>query len=198
MKTILLMTAILISAAQARAVVADKFKCDLSVSETGGESIQQSFEFDLSRVPRSASPSKDVRLTSASGHGAVQLDNKAGVIHAYFSLDYSHAVKFNSAGYSLAARQTTCFLLTADWCDHVPSPTDGSETASCATSVSACYQSNDPFDPRQGWTVVGLTPDGTALFDEKSLIPLTATFKDGQGQARGNTKVNCAYQGTYW
>ena len=199
MKQILLVAAVLASSVQSHAGVADKFKCELSITENGGESIQQNFEFDLSRVPRSGSPSPAVRLTSAAGYQTIQLNNKSRVINASLSLTYSHGIKVDSGGHALEARQAGCFLLMANFCANPTTPPpDGGETVSCIATGIGCVQSNDPFDPSRGWTVVGLTPDGTPLFDEKSLVTLISPFTDSQGQVKGTAKANCAYQGTYW
>jgi len=208
----------------AHAVVTDRFECQVQLTETDtGESMYQSLGFDLSRLPsvppgspiplvlspdhptpipdnpgNSLPPS--VRWTSASigGSGLVRMENNDRVITANLTFDYMHAVKYDSSGRAIDARQGTCLNLDANWCLKAPSSNaPGGPITMCGSLSLACGVPMDPFDPSSGWSVVRLAPNGTPTFDERTLVPHVASILDDENVVHGTATFSCQYKGTY-
>lgn len=191
MKIILLLMIMLNASANAQAVVADSFKCQIQITEKDNleESMKQDFVFYLVRFPLSASPAPNVRLTAAFADGRAEMRNNLRTITANLTFDYQHGTKLDSLGQVVEARQKTCLALTADWC--------AEGNGSCSETKFNCLSSIDPFNPTQGWSVVNFAADGTPFFDQKTLIPYSITFKDAMGVDRGTATVTCEYKGSY-
>lgn len=66
MKTIMLTIATLVLSSTSHALVADKFKCRLEIKDLGSNvSAKEEKDFFIARLPLSASPAPDVRLTAS-------------------------------------------------------------------------------------------------------------------------------------
>ena len=89
MKTILLTVAMLVASNSAHAIVSDKFRCQIEITEKGtGGSVKQDLDFFLARLPLSRSPGKDIRISSASAEGRTELNNSHSIMTANLTFDY--------------------------------------------------------------------------------------------------------------
>lgn len=195
MKKALLILTLLLSVRNAHALIADQFSCEIQISEIGTtQTTKQSMEFSIARVPQVNSPI-EVNLTKARFDGSLQTSTKERSIHTSISLYYHHAAQTDQIGQTIDARQTSCIVVTADYCDHrAQKPGD---MQICSTSKGACALPTKPFDPVHGWPSVSIAPDGTPMFDEKSLPVIDTKFYDEQKRERGTVRFTCQYKGTY-
>lgn len=195
-KARLALAALALTASQgAHAIVADKFVCQISITDGDGRSMQQKTDLFIARLPLSSSPSPDVRLTAATHLTTAELETPQAKTRANLKIDYTHAVKIDSNGHAMQAKQHSCITLTVNICPK----RNGSGVQLCQDMMLACFQPDDPFgsDPMQGWTTVGITPDGTPSFDEQRPISYAETVTDDTGAHRATVVASCQYRGTY-
>lgn len=214
-KNKIIMSLLLAATINAHAIVADTFNCKLEVTENeSGESTKQSFDLSLARLPAPLQvpptsppvlPDPNVSSTTASSFFKFKTENSKREINADVSLFYSHAVKLDSSGKVVDARQHTCFTLATGYCKKptVPqepvAPGEPVLIGSCMMNSVFCF-SPDPFDPVHGWPITTHS-DGIADFDANALNPIeqiiTEHTNDNHQIARGAARVDCQYAGTY-
>ncbi len=177
---------------QSHALVADRFKCALEIRDLDSRlSTKQEQEFFIGRLPLSASPASDVRITAGQTMASVKLNTTKAQLGANLNFYYKHATKINSNGVATEARQLTCIGLTGNYCEKY-----GGGLGLCSEMTVACMEPNDPFNETNGWspsTLIG----GIPSFNEHSLSPVIQTIKDDQGQEKGTIKLNCQYLGSF-
>lgn len=193
MKTIMITVAALVMSSTSHAVVADKFKCRLEVKDLGSAaSAKEEKDFFIARLPLSASPAPDVRLTASQTTESLTLDTPKAQFGANLNFYYKHAVKIDANGTPLEARQLTCIGLTGNYCEK----SGGGGLQICSSSMVACMEPQNPFDPNNGWSPTGLI-SGVPTFNEQTLGPATATITDDNGNNVGTVNLSCQYMGSF-
>ncbi len=179
---------------QSHALVADKFKCSIEIKDYDTQAtIKQAQEFFVARIPLSASPAPDVRMTAGQTLQGLTLRTAKANFGASLNFYYRHATKIDAIGSSTDARQLTCLGLSGDYCEHGSSD----EINVCSTSVVACFEStDDPFDPDFGWPPSTVS-NGIPSFNESDLVPKTQIIRNDQGIAKGVINLNCRFMGTF-
>lgn len=194
MKTILLTIAALVMSSTSHALVADKFKCTLEIKDYGSKaSTKEDKDFFIARLPLSASPAQDVRLTASQTLETLTLGTTKAEFSANLNFYYKQAVKVDVNGNPLEARQLTCIGLTGNYCEKSGS---GGGIQYCMTSAIACSEPPNPFDPNNGWSPTRLV-DGIPAFNEQTLGPATAIISDDNGKSVGVVNLNCQYMGSF-
>lgn len=194
MKSIII-TAALMLTATSHAVVAEKFKCTLEIKDTmSNTSTKEDKEFFVARVPLSESPSPNVRLTAGQMNERLTFNTAKAELGANLNFYYKHAVKIDSNGKTIEARQHTCVGLIGDYCEK--SGNGSGQVIQCMSGTVACIESEDPFDPNIGWaktSVYGSTPE----FNSQALAPITSNITNDSGNVVGIVNMSCHYLGTF-
>ncbi len=177
-----------------QALTTDKFSCTLSVIDLKSK-ISTKAEKDLfiARLPMSASPSPDVRVTGGHINESLSLNIGAIQLTAQLNFYYKHAVKLGANGQSLEARQLTCMALSGGYCD--TSEGDG-DYVLCGVNMFVCAEPEDPFEPNNGWTST-VSNNGEPAFNEQTLGPATYNISNNKREVVGRADVSCQYKGTY-
>lgn len=194
MKTIMLTIAALVVSSTSHALVADKFKCRLEVKDLGSKtSAKEEKDFFIARLPLSASPAPDVLLTASQTTESLTLDTPKAEFGANLNFYYKHAVRIDANGNPLEARQLTCIGLTGNYCEK---SSGGGGIHTCSSSMVACMEPQNPFDPNNDWSPTGLI-GGIPTFNEQTLGPATATISDDNGNSVGVVNLSCQYMGSF-
>ena len=123
MKRALIGIATMIVSTGALAVVTDKFKCELEVTdlETKNRVIAND-EFFVSRLPVAITPdgTGTIQVTEANADSAVRLDSRKATYGVDLKIKYFHAVKFDAMGQTMDARQKSCITIFANYCKKTP------------------------------------------------------------------------------
>ena len=208
MKSIIL-AGLLFASTAAHAIVADKFKCVMTVNDQRSKISQSSEQnFFVARIPRSSlliesgkyepsgnepvqpiapSPGKpdfDFLRTDGVIDHKMTFKSKKYTIWANFRADYSHAMKEIEP----EARQYSCVNLNVSYCEE-------SNSGSCSSSASACSQFSNPFDPVKGWEKVPYVNGVPIIADQKFTSRQAQIYDDNNNQI-GFVTVNCQYLGT--
>ncbi|OFZ10761.1 MAG: hypothetical protein A2Z20_00765 [Bdellovibrionales bacterium RBG_16_40_8] len=190
MKKVFLLGLVTVVSLQSHALVADRFKCVLEINDLDSQaSTKQEQEFFIGRLPLSASPAPDVRITAGQTMLSVTLNTTRAELGANLNFYYKHATKIDSNGVPTEARQLTCIGLSGSYCP-------AEDLGLCTRGIVACMEPKDPFDLNNGWspsTLIG----GVPAYNEHGLTPVTATIKDDQGQDTGTINLNCQYLGSF-
>ncbi|MGE3758050.1 MAG: hypothetical protein AB7H97_09845 [Pseudobdellovibrionaceae bacterium] len=191
MKKMLLGGLVIMFCAQAHALVTDQFSCKLKLRDFKTSTVSTSEkEFSVARLPLSASPAPDVRLTASEFNESLSMEVSHGSFDANVHLSFSMAVKLDEQGNPVEARQSSCLAVTGDYCKE-------QENHGCSSSSLACGFTGDPFDPVYGWSPTGLV-DGLPVFDERELIPNTVMIRDSYTDEEvGLASVECRFKGTH-
>lgn len=193
MKTILLAIAALVVSSTSHAVIADRFKCTLELKDLGSQiSTKEDKDFFIARLP--LSPEENVRLTASQATETLTLQTPKAELTANLNFYYKHAVKIDANGNPLEARQMTCIGLTGDYCEK--SRSGDANIGTCSTSMIACLEAEDPFDPNSGWSPTGLI-GGRPTFNEQTLGPATTMIDDDNGNIVGSVNLDCRYMGSF-
>ena len=190
----------LLASSQAHALATDKFQCRIVVAEDkSGASMSQSQDFFVARLPLSASPAPDVRLTAGTQYSETNLETENGKITTTLNMYYKHAVRLDSAANPVDARQLTCVSLTTNYCPKSKIPNGNNDDLEmCSILSSACLDSEDPFGDNDDWVKVSII-GGQPMFDERTLgNEQQQTVRDGSGNRVGLAKFACSYKGTYY
>lgn len=191
MKKLFVMIAISAGTFQAQALIADRFRCELEIKELGTkESAKIMQDFSVARLPLSQSPTSDVRLTAGEAPMNVKLETARATYGADLNFYFKHAIRLDSSGKAIEARQFTCLGLAESYCEKAD------EYRLCSEGRVACVDSNEPFDPIYGWSPSALIA-GVPVFNEQQLTPITRAIKDDNGRDRGMIRLNCRFLGTY-
>lgn len=191
MKHLLVIALMSITPFMAQAVPADAFTCKLTIlDQTTGNKNEQYLSFQVARLPLSASPAPDVRLTAGRAGWSDHLDTNKSTIYTTIGIDYTHATKIDSTGHVIDARQRSCISLSSSACNK------NNPTGSCSVSSYACSLAENPFDPVNGWSKVSFIGDLPA-FQERDLSLVTANMEDETGKIVGRTTLDCTFKGTY-
>lgn len=187
-------TALLSMPLFSQALTTDKFSCTLSVIDLKSKiSTKTEKELFMARIPISASPSPDVRVTGSQINESLSLKIGAIQLTAQLNFYYKHAVKLGENGQPLEARQLTCMALSGGYCD--TSEGDG-DYVLCGINMFVCAEPEDPFEPNNGWTITGLI-HGIPSFNEQTLGPATYNISNNKREVVGRADVSCQYKGTY-
>lgn len=190
-----LITAVLLSVPLiSQALTTDKFSCTLSVTDLKSK-ISTKAEKDLfiARLPMSASPSPDVRVTGGDISESLVLDLGSIQLSGELNFYFKHAIKMGLNGQPLEARQLTCMSLAGSYCDKTKG--DG-DFVICSRSYLTCAEPADPFEPNNGWAIADLI-NGIPSFNEQTLGPATYNISNDSGVVVGVANVICRYKGTY-
>ena len=191
MKRALIGIATMIVSTGALAVVTDKFKCELEVTdlETKNRVIAND-EFFVSRLPVGTSPdgTGTIQVTEANADSAVSLDSKKATYGVSLFMGYSHAVKFDALGQPMEARQKSCFTISTSYCKKI--------ACSSGATIACLFDTSGPFDPNSSWRQVPLL-DEVPLFNGDNLSQMESFILDENGIAAGLAKVNCSHLGTF-
>ncbi len=193
-----LVTFILISAAAtANALVADKFKCSMELTDFNSSiKSKQEKEFFIARLPELQSTPTDIQYTTSSIQERMSLDTTQATLGANLNFYYTHAVRNDSHG-QLEARQFTCVGLTADYCSRAGSGQGGHGIVTCSSSSVRCMQPALPFDPNLGWTPTALL--GTIpAFNTQDLVSIIDAIVDKNNNVVGKVDLNCQHLGTFY
>lgn len=194
MKTILLTLAVVLLSSTSQAVVADRFNCQVEVKDIeSGFSAKQKKDFFIARLPLSASPSPDVRLTASQTTETITLDTPKAEMGANLNFYYKHAVRIDGNGTPVEARQMTCIGLSMNYCEKAGGP---GNIRDCSKGSIACFESPDPFDPNFGWSPARLVDD-VPTFNEQTLAPVSATMMDENRNIIVVANMSCQYTGTF-
>ncbi len=184
------------------ALVADGFKCAMVIQDkTSDASTRQKMEFFIARLPLSASPAPDVRLSAGISNQSLSLEKENAKLSAHLNFYYKHAIKLDSNGTPVDARQFTCIGLSATYCsksgDRSERGRDPGDIHSCSDFAISCMDHGDPFSDENGWSRTNLV-DGEPTFNEQGLARETLTsIRDKNGTEMGTVKLTCQYTGSY-
>lgn len=193
MKKILLILIATVAPVTSHALVADRFNCTMEIKAMGSKaSAKQEKDFFVARLPLSESPSPDVRLTAGQTMDYLTLNTDKGEFSASLNFYFKHAVKLDANGVPTEARQLTCAGLYGSYCEW----STGDEPTVCSTGAVACFDSNPPFDPSNGWSETSLS-GGVPAFNEKMLAPVSQDIKDDKGNKVGLLSLSCQYKGSF-
>ncbi|MGZ3770367.1 MAG: hypothetical protein ACXVCP_11150 [Bdellovibrio sp.] len=194
MKKILITITALAISSTSHALVADRFKCRLEIKDFASkDSVKEEKDFFLARLPLSASPDPNVRLTASQMSETLSLDTPKAELGGNLNFYYKQAVKLDANGQPSEARQFTCIGLTGSYCQKT---TDHRGTHSCPKLSIMCIEPRDPFDANKGWTPTGII-DGIPTFNEQTLIPTTENIYNNSGENVGLVKLSCQYMGSF-
>lgn len=195
MKILMLTIAVLAISSTSHAVVADRFRCTLEVKELVSEiSTKVEKMFFIARLPLSASPAPDVRLTASQISESLILQTPQAKLSGDLNFYYKHAVKIDMNGVPLEARQLSCISLTGGYCKK---PVGDEDTLyPCSASMIACMEPYNPFDPNNGWSPTGLV-DGIPTFNQQTMAPVTYNISDYNGNNVGVVNLSCQYMGSF-
>jgi hypothetical protein len=188
MKKILLVLLTLAPLAS-HAIVADTFDCDIIArdSATGRMLAAQDGSFQSMRLPMSASPLPEVRMTSSMSSMDLRFAYGTEEMLVRMDFQYFHGFKLSADGKIMDPRQRTCLMLTTSFCK---------DPGSCDGGHSSCAYAN-PYDPQQPWPSVANLGDFPA-FQEKDLAgSTTAIINDGHGRVLATVEATCRYHGSY-
>ncbi len=192
MKRALIGIATMIVSTGALAVVTDKFKCELEVTdlETKNRVIAND-EFFVSRLPVGTTPdgTGTIQITEANAGPSVRLDSKKATYGVSLFMGYSHAVKFDALGQPMEARQESCFTISTSYCKK-------RDCSSSNAQMPCLSDTNGPFDPNSSWRQVPLL-DEVPMFYGDDLSQMQSFILDENGIAAGLAKVNCSHLGTF-
>lgn len=189
MKKTMVILALTMVAAHAQALVADRLKCTMQVTEVGSSSsAKMEREFVVVRLPLSGSPDPDVLFTGGSGKESVRLRTHRGDYTGNLNIHYQHALKVDEQGRAVEARQMTCLFVSGNFCE--------SNADLCVSTEVICGHRGNPFDPIYGWTQTALF-DGVPAFNERSLFPLAKEIRDRAGRMVGRVEASCQFLGTF-
>ncbi len=178
------------------ALVSDGFKCAMEIKDkTSAASTRQKMEFFIARLPLSASPAPDVRLTAGFSYQSLSLETKKAKLGAYLHFYYKHAVKLDANYTPIEARQLTCIDLATSHCPKGHGNGDDEIDICKDLSLTSCAEPRDPFDKDNGWARTTLI-DGEPSFNEQSREIVTS-IKDEKGTEVGTAKLTCQYTGSY-
>ena len=173
------------------AVLSDKFKCTFEIKDLISKvSSKVDKEFFVARLPLSASPSPDIRLTAGQVSERFTLNTPQAEFGANLNFYYKHAIKNDANGKITDARQLTCVGLVGDYCEK------SSGLHLCGSGTVSCKEPQDPFDQINGWTqttFLGLIP----MFNQQTLAPRTTNIHDDNGNNVGVVNLTCQYMGSY-
>ncbi len=193
MKKIVFTIALLVMCSASHALVADKFKCQIELKDTVSHtSAKIDKDFFIARLPLSASPSPDVRLTAGGAIESLALSTPKAKLSANLNFYYKHAVRLDEHGTTLEARQLTCVALTGSYCEKSD---DGGLTL-CGGGLARCFESLNPFDPIKGWSPTALI-DGMPKFNEQTFGPATTPIQDKNGNQVGSVNFQCQLLGSF-
>lgn len=190
-----LLTLILISiTVSANALVADKFKCKMDMTDFNSSiRSSQEKEFFIARLPEWQSTPTDIQYTTGGIQERMSLDTPQATLGANLNFYYTHAVRNDSNG-QLEARQSTCVGLVTDFC---PKNGTGQGITTCSTMLVQCLQPALPFDPRLGWTPTALL--GTIpAFNSQDLLSIVDAIVDKNNNVVGSVVLNCQHLGTFY
>ena len=195
MKRALIGIATMIVSTAALAVVTDKFKCELEVTdlETNNR-VFAADEFFVSRLLAAITPDGTIQITEAKAGPSVSLDSKKAIYGVSLYMGYSHAVKSNALGQPMEARQKSCFTISTSYCKKEES--QGDRERACSSVAEVCLWDTGPFEPNSSWRQVPLL-DGVPLFNGDALGQNGSFILDENGNQVGYAKVNCSHLGTY-
>ena len=190
-----LLTLILISiTVSANALVADKFKCSMDITDFNSSiRSSQEKEFFIARLPELQSTPTDIHYTTGGIQERMSLDTPQGTFGANLNFYYTHALRNDSHG-QLEARQSTCVGLTTDFC---PKNSSGQGITTCSTFLEACMQPALPFDPNLGWTpttLLGTIP----AFNPQGLGSTIHNIGDKNNNIVGSIVLTCRHIGTFY
>ncbi|MGZ3746570.1 MAG: hypothetical protein ACXVCD_04490 [Pseudobdellovibrionaceae bacterium] len=192
----MLIIATLVVSSISQAIVADRFKCSLEIKDLGSKaSTKEEKDFFIARLPMSASPAQDVRLTASQTMETLTLNTPKAEFGANLNFYYKHAVKVDANGNAVEARQFTCIGLSGHYCDKSgKGGKDGYQI--CDSGIVGCIGPKNPFDPNNGWSPTGLV-GGEPTFNEQTLGPVTSNISDDGGNRVGVVNLNCQYLGSF-
>ena len=199
MKRTLFGIATMITSTAALAVVADKFKCDLEVTdlETKNRVIAND-EFFVSRLPAGPTADSTIQITEANAGPSVSLDSKKATYGVSLYIGYSHAVKFNALGQPMEASQKSCLSISASYCKKEESHGDSDAPCSSVKTMDCPSTTNNgPFGPNSSWRPVPLL-DGVPLFNGDALTQMESFILDKNRMVVGFAKVNWPRQQNLW
>lgn len=199
MKRALIGIATMIVSTAALAVVTDKFKCELEVTDLETNSHFNSDQgFSVSRLPKEIwrDPDGSIQITDARADSTFNFDSKKANFWVGLYMVYSHAVKFNALGQPMEARQKSCITLSTSYCKKA-SQGDSEGACSSGATLACPSDGNGPFDPNSYWWHQVPLLDGVPLFNGDALRQMENFILDENGTAVGLAKVNCSHLGTF-
>lgn len=177
------------------AIVSDGFKCAMEIKDKNSDaSTRQKMEFFIARLPLSASPASDVRLTAGMSKQSLSLEIDKATFDANINFYYKHAVRLDANGNPTEARQHTCITISTAYCNKEK----GRMPIICKIPGEImCKEAHDPFGEENGWTTTSLV-DGEPVFNEQMLGgEFFASIRDNDKVEMGTIKMTCRYAGTY-
>ena len=197
MKRALIGIATMIVSSAALAVVTDKLKCELEVTdlETNNR-ILANDEFFVSRLPAGIKRDRSIEITESNADSTVSLDSRKATYGADLKIKYFHAGKFDAQGQPMEARQESCFTISTSYCKKEESHGDREGSCSSGAQLACLSKTNGPFDPNSSWRQVPLL-DGVPMFYGDDLRQMESFILDENGNQVGYAKVNCSHLGTY-
>lgn len=192
MKTLWPLLAVLMMVSTSHALISDRFSCKIKIIDTvTSTSSEQQQDFFVARLPMSASPSPNIRLTTGQSKMRLSLDSPKAILSANVNFYYKHAVRLDEIGVPVEARQMSCVGLLGGYCSK-----HGGDMKLCGEGQVGCMDSFDPFDPVKGWSPTSLV-ENMPIFNERALGPMLAVINDDAGTEVGKINFECKYQGTF-
>ena len=173
-----------------QAMTVDRFQCELTIRDVGtNQSTRETKNFDIARVPLSISPAADIRLTAGQSVESLRFSTSAGTVVANLNFYFKHAVRVDSSGVPLEARQLTCVGLSANYCPK------SSKIEICDNATVTCLEPAKPFDVKNGWSPSVLN-NGIPGFNEQTLNPSNLTITSSDGTS-ATVVSSCVHTGTF-
>lgn len=196
MKTWFLALATLLIPALSHAVIADKITCSLTVTNKNtGTKVEQSANFFVGRLPMSASPAPDVRMTMGIANQALNAMVDDFKVSVNVGLSYRHAMKIDSSNNVVAAAQQSCVDTQSTICPKATGP----DPVGCAAATVMCVgnSQDDPFNGSPFWKPVSVV-DNVPYFVQYPLTDTLTTILDGPTvPTTFEVATSCVYWGTY-
>lgn len=189
----------IVAPAASHAVVIDRLHCDISLQDlTSGAIASESQTIGIVRMPLNTSPSPDIRMTGGLGSFNLKIKDGRRSIDVSLNPTYQHAIKYDSNGKPIAARQGgICWNLSYNFCTESSSP---GQPNSCVPLSSSCISEppgSTPFDPVNGWDPVPFISENVPAFRVNSGAVQHFGFeRDPNGNPLYEFYATCKYEGT--
>jgi hypothetical protein len=176
MKAMTLLT-FLLAASGAQAAQVDLFNCSITATKADG-TADFSAQGSFASVKQSLNGSPDVDVVIFSSSVAMNASGQSD--QAQLTFTYQQALKLDSNGKPIQARQSLCFQVYAS-------------LGEFAFGIDCPGAAPDPFAvDAYGWDIAQILPDGSVVFNPQQLKSVTITSPLNEGK----TTFSCEYKGS--
>lgn len=188
MKQLWIALTLILAAAEAQALAADRFACTFEIKDLASEAtVKQEHDFFIARIPMPKDPHSDIQITSGRTNANLTLLTKDYTIKANLNFFYKHAMRtINGVA---EARQFQCIGIAGGYCE-----TRGNQP--CFDKHVSCLETHEPFDPEHGWMSTSVF-GGVPAYNERNLATVSQEIVRDSGEKVGLINFTCKYQGTY-